>query len=172
MCSMGESWEGASEGCLIYPCSCLVKLKVDILAIGISASTSSIEHDPRPLTPVPGTGKVIFLSNILPLQRAGNVTRRQLSMTGSNNNNNRRRRRERRRSSRRSSSNCGMGAARQALKKVFALVYMKNKHTNKIYQEIYHKKKTQTRNEVRPKILNVLRLLLLLLALLSSSSSC
>lgn len=46
MCSMRERWEGASEGCLIYPCSCLVKLKVDILAIGISASTSSIEHDP------------------------------------------------------------------------------------------------------------------------------
>lgn len=37
-------------------------------------------------------------------------------MTGSNNNN-RRRRRERRGSSRRSSSNCGKGAARQALKK-------------------------------------------------------
>lgn len=35
----------------------------------------------------------------------------------------------------------GTGAARQALKKVFALVYMKSKHTNKIYQEIYQRKK-------------------------------
>lgn len=66
------------------------------------------------------------------------MTRRQLSMTGSNNNS--RRRREGSRSSRRSRSKCGKGAARQALKKVFALVYMKSKHTNKIYQEIYQKK--------------------------------
>lgn len=66
------------------------------------------------------------------------MTRRQLSMTGSNNNS--RRRREGRGSSRRSRSKCGKGAARQALKKVFALVYMKSKHTNKIYQEIYQKK--------------------------------
>lgn len=67
------------------------------------------------------------------------MTRRQLSTTGSNNNS--RRRREGSSSSRRSRSKCGKGAARQALKKVFALVYMKSKHTNKIYQEIYQKKR-------------------------------